>query len=108
MTPEQIGGLRRLLGDEVELLRWRDTVEDLTNLKTEIREADAIAAVLPVEKLAELMSIAQGKPVLQAVSRRCPTGRTRETPEGTTEPEFTFVHRYWQQIIRLELEVKNF
>ena len=107
MTAAQAADLERIMGGPVHLLPWRDTVRDVSVLAPLVEEADAVAAVLPLELMARLLKLAGEKPVLQAVSERRPTGRTRATPEGGSEPEFAFVHRCWQQLVRLELETRT-
>ena len=107
MTAPQRADLERIMDGPVRLLPWRDTVRDLSALAPAIRQADAVAAVLPLELMAGLLRLAGGKPVLQAVSERRPTGKLRATPEGGSEPEFAFVHRCWQQVLRLEIETRT-
>ena len=106
MANAQRADLERIMGGAVRLLPWRDTVRDVSALAPAVEQADAVAAVLPLELMARLLRLAEGRPVLQAVSERRPTGRLRGTPEGGSEPEFAFVHRCWQQVVRLELETK--
>lgn len=107
MTPRQLADLERALGDAVRLVPWRDTVRRVEVLEPLVRQADAVAAVLPPELLSGLLAMAEGRPVLQAVSRRVPTGRTVLTPQGKEEPEFAFVHRCWQQVLRLDIETRD-
>lgn len=107
MTRAQRADLERALGGPVELLPWRDTVGDALELAPALVQADAVAAVLPLELLAGLLALAKEKPVLQAVSGREATGRTITLPDGRREPEFAYVHRGWRQVIRLELETRS-
>nr|WP_140397532.1 hypothetical protein [Flavonifractor sp. An135] len=120
MTAEQRSDLERVIGeavelhpwtetveDLVELHPWTETVEDLADLRPEVERADAVAAVLPVELLAELVRLAGKRPVFQTAAVRTPTGRFHTLPDGRREPEFAFAHGGWQQILRLELEVKH-
>ena len=107
MTVPQRRDLERILGGGVELVPWRDTVRDPAVLAPAIRAADAVAAVLPPALLAGVMKLAEGRPVLQAVSARAATGRERVLPDGRREPEFAFVHRWWEQILRLEVETRR-
>ena len=100
MTLEQLADLERIMGGPVCLCPWQDTVTDITSLAPMVREADAVAAVLPPELLAELLRLAEGKPVFFAVSGRVATGQTSESQEQ----EFAFVHRCWRQLLRLEIE----
>ena len=94
--------LERVMGGAVTLLPWRDTVRDVELLRPLVAECDAVAAVLPPELLGPLLRMAAGKPLLRAVSGRVPTGRTLTLPDGRREPEFAFVHRGWEQILRAE------
>lgn len=103
MDRTQREDLERIMGGPVRLLPWRDTVRDVRELAPALAEADAAAVVLPLDLLAQLLPLAEGKPVLQAVSARKATGRTVLTPSGETEPEFVYVHKGWQRIRRLEL-----
>ena len=107
MTGAQFSDLERVLGGPVELLPWRDTVRDPAELIPALAGADAVAAVLPPELLAGVLALAGEKPVLQAVSGREATGRILTLPDGRREPEFAYVHRGWQQVLRLELETRS-
>jgi hypothetical protein len=107
MTAPQLADLRRVMGDSVELTQFSDTVTDLGKLEPLIERADAIAAVLPMDLTAELLKISCGKPVLQAVSERQPTGRVITLPDGRQEKEFAFIHRFWQQVLRIEIETRR-
>ena len=53
MTEDQRRDLERVMGGPVELDTWSDTVRDVAELLPRLRRADAVAAVLPAEKLAE-------------------------------------------------------
>ncbi|MBE5709926.1 MAG: hypothetical protein EGR51_08555 [Oscillibacter sp.] len=106
MTENQRQDLERIMGGPVELDTWSDTVRDVKELRPRLREADAVAAVLPTEKLAELLKIAGKCPVLQAKSARVPTGRFTVQPGGTAEREFAFVHQGWQQILEVRIRTR--
>lgn len=108
MTEFQQKDLARLLEDEVELVTWKDTVTDLAELMPELHRADAVAAVLPVRLLAELVAAAGETPVFQSWAARTPTGRILELADGRREAEMQFRHLGWEQILRLELETKRF
>lgn len=107
MAPDQREDLERIMGGPVALIPWRESVRDVSELRPSLEEADAAAVVLPLELLAQLLPLAEGKPVLQAVSGRVPTGRMIPTPDGGQEPEFAFVHRGWRQLLRLTLETRD-
>lgn len=99
MTPMQLDDLRALRHDEIEVQQWSDTVRSIDQLDKAVGEADVIAAVLSLELLAELMKLANGKPVLQSVSARLDDG-----VGANGERKFRFVHVRWRQIKRIELE----
>lgn len=58
MTEPQLRDLARVLGDTVQVLPYTQTVKQADVLRPLIEQADAIAAVLPVELLAELVTLA--------------------------------------------------
>lgn len=97
MTPEQYSDLERIADGPVELIPWTDTVKEAAELEGAIEKADLIAAVLPTELLAQVLRLAEGKPVLQSVS-----GRVSLPETGSGERQFAFVHAYWQRILRLD------
>ena len=107
MTQEQRADLERIMGGPVELLPWRDTVEDVQALLPMVSGADAVAAVLPLDKLAALIELAQGVPVLVARSGRVATGRTITLSDGRSEPEFAFEHRGWWQIFKICIQERK-
>lgn len=106
MTREQREDLEEVLGDTVALVPWTDTVHQIEVLLPMVIQADAVAAVLPVQLLALLRPYCGDRPLLQSVSQRVATGTMRTLPNGQTEPEFQFCHTGWQQIYRLELETR--
>ena len=106
MTREQREDLEEILGDTVVLVPWTDTVHQIEALLPMVIQADAVAAVLPVQLLALLRPYCGDRPLLQSVSQRVATGTMRTLPNGQTEPEFQFCHTGWQQIYRLVLETR--
>ena len=106
MTREQREDLEEILGDTVVLVPWTDTVHQIEALLPMVIQADAVAAVLPVQLLALLHPYCGDRPLLQSVSQRVATDTMRTLPNGQTEPEFQFRHIGWQQIYRLELETR--
>ena len=107
MTEDQRQDLERIMGGPVELDTWSDTVRDVEELRPRICRADAVAAVLPAEKLAKLLKITGKCPVLQATSARVDTGRFTVQPGGAAEREFAFVHQGWQQILSIRIRVRS-
>ena len=106
MTREQREDLEEVLGDTVALVPWTDTVHQIEVLLPMVIQADAVAAVLPVQLLALLRPYCGDRPLLQSVSQRVATDTMRTLPNGQTEPEFQFRHTGGQQIYRLELETR--
>ncbi len=102
MTTAQKADLDRIMGGAV-LVPMQETVRDIDVLRPLVAEVDAVAAVLPPELLADLLAIADGKPVLRAVSGRQATGQTVTLQDGRHEPEFAFVHVCWEQVLRVEI-----
>lgn len=76
-------------------------------LKEQVENCDVVAAVLPALMLSELVKMADGRPVLQAVSGRVRTGRKIQVRDGVFEEEYEFRHMYWQEIKKMEMEVVN-
>ena len=106
MTEAQKADLERVMGGAVHLTVWPDTVEDVEALRPLVLRSDAVAAVLPPEKLAQLLELAGGRPVLQSVSARRPTGRWIVLPDGRREQEFAFVHQAWKQVLEIRIRTR--
>ena len=106
MTDTQWQDLKRIMGGPVRLIPWKDTVQEVSELSGAVAKADVIAAVLPLTMMGDLLRLADGKPVIQAVSERVPAGTLRRLPDGRAEPQFEFVHRHWQQVLRLECRTR--
>lgn len=106
MTPEQHADLERVMQDQVELLQYKGTLKAVDELRPFLPQVQAIAVVLPLEMIAQLMPLAGDRPVLQSVSQRIPTGRILQLADGRTEEEFAFEHNGWQQIVHLQLQLK--
>ena len=106
MTAEQRADLDRVMGG-AELLPWKETVTDVAQLLPLLKQADAVAAVLPPELLAKLLTLAGNKPVLRAVSERRATGCIRTLPDGRREQEFAYVHAGWEQLLRMDVRTRR-
>lgn len=107
MTWPQWRDLERVMGGPTQLINWQETVKDPQQLEPLLQEADAAAVVLPPEMLEKLLAIAGEKPVLRAISGRQPTGRVRILPDGRREPEFSFVHQGWEQILHIDIKTRR-
>ena len=106
MTNDQLSDLERIAQDDINIMQWKDTLTDLSPVEPMVRRADIIAAVLPLDLIAQLKQLAGDTPVLIAVSKRIPTGRIHTLPDGREEQEFQFVHGGWEQIVELQLVTK--
>lgn len=106
MTREQTADMERIVGGPFRLLRWTDTVRDVSELEPLVRQADIVAAVLPLEMMSRLADMTAGAPLLQSVAERTPTGRIYTTSDGRNEREFAFRHRAWQQIEKIEVKTR--
>lgn len=107
MIPEQISDLERITNDTITVNQYKDTVNSVSSLVDYINDSDIIAAVLPVDKMAELISLAGDKPVVRANSKRVATGKLYTNANGDTEEEFQFVHDYWEQMIKIDIVSKK-
>lgn len=107
MSEEQFADLERVMGGKVRLIVWPKTVDDVEQLRPQLEQADAAAAVLPPELLEQLLAMAGDKPVLLATSLRAPTGRWLERPDGQREQEFAFVHAGWKQLLEMKVRTKD-
>lgn len=104
MTPDQYNDLQRIYGD-ITLTQWPYTLEDISQVDEQVAQSDVIAAVLPTELLSQLVSCAEGKPVICAKSNRILSVPSKFS--RTPEPQVTFVHSAWQEIQSLELVLKT-
>ena len=106
MTTAQLSDLERIMGGTVKLLCWKENVRNVTELMPLIEQADAIAAVLPLQMQANLLKVAEGKPVLQAVAERDLSETERTLEDGRKEREVQFVHKRWEQLLRIDVQTK--
>lgn len=106
MTTAQLSDLERIMGGTVKLLCWKENVRNVTELMPLIEQADAIAAVLPLQMQANLLKVAEGKPVLQVVAERVLSETERTLEDGRKEREVQFVHKRWEQLLRIDVQTK--
>lgn len=106
MTTVQLSDLERIMSGKVELLCWKENVRNVTELIPLIEQADVIAAVLPLQMQANLLQVAKGKPVLQAVAERVLSDTERTLEDGRKEREVQFVHKRWEQLIRIDVQTR--
>ena len=97
MTREQLADLERALNDRVKIHQWPILVRNVADLDWAIEQADAICAVLPIEKLSAILDIAGDRPVLVSQPR----------PRNGVDDEFTFEHEGWYQMLRIDVVKKR-
>lgn len=102
LTPDQMEGLKKIYGQDLTVDHWKDHIDTIDDILPSIEKADAVAAVLPMELLADLVKVCRtsGKDVLVAKAKWAPV----PNPDGG-EPKFAFIHDGWQRVGRLELEL---
>lgn len=98
LSTEQLDDLRRIYG-EIAITQHADNVARVADLRGEIDAADVIAAVLPVNLLADLLRAAGGKPVIRARMRR-----TLVPATDGGEPTAVMAFEAWEQVLRVEVE----
>lgn len=103
MTREQFSDLERVVGERIELICLDKTLNNMDDLKPYIKQAEVIAAVLPIELYAELLPLAGEKPVLKAISARIPLGSSSILQNGMEEKQYEFSHVCWEQILKCEI-----
>lgn len=107
MEEKQKEDLKRIAGEDVRIIQWKETLNNIQEIKQKIEESDIVAAVLPLDLLSRLLKEAKEKPVIQSVTERIATGTMRILPDGRQEPEFIYRHKYWQQILNIAIETRK-
>ena len=97
MTPEQ----RAALGD-VEINQINRTVDSAYELENEIKAADIVAIVAPINLQQQFLKIAGDKPVIMAVNDR----QLIPQPNGEDKVEFHFVK--WEQLDEIIIKKHDF
>ena len=97
MSIEQLASLKRKLG-EIELMQVNKTISSARELQSEIDECDVIAIVAPIGLQAEFIRLANGKPVISAVSDRIIV-----KSEDGSEDKVNFVFKCWEQLEKIEV-----
>ena len=106
MTGPQLEDLEHCLDDQVSVIQYGSTVNDVMELVPFLDCVDIVAAVLPINLLAQLVKHTN-KPVLQAKAQRIPTGNIITLADGRKEQEFQFVHSYWEQVLTVEVTTRK-
>lgn len=89
LDQDQLAGLRKIAGDEVEVRQLDRTISSADEIVDELGEATIVAVVLPVGLLSDLMGqLPAGVTVCVPRSRR-----VRES-----DGEYRYVHDYWEVV----------
>jgi len=97
MTDEQLASLKRKLG-EIEVVQVNKTIQSARELSAEIEECDILAIVAPIGLQAEFLRLANGKPVITAVSERVIV-----KSEDGSEDKVNFIFKRWEQLEKIEV-----
>lgn len=98
MTEEQKASL-----GECEITQVNKSIRSAKELEQEISENDIIAIVAPPDLQKQFVELANGKPVITAVSERVLIPQ----PDGT-EDKVAFQFKKWEQIKKFDIEKKTF
>ena len=74
MEEKQKEDLKRITGEDVRIIQWKETLNNIQEIKQKIEESDIVAAVLPLDLLSRLLKEVKGKPVLQSVTEADTSG----------------------------------
>lgn len=97
MSDEQLASLKCKLG-EVSIVQVNKTIQSARELSAEIEECDVLAIVAPIGLQAEFLRLANGKPVITAVSERVIV-----KSEDGSEDKVNFVFKCWEQLEKIEV-----
>ena len=97
MTDDQLASLKRKLGD-ISIVQVNRTISSARELSSEIEECDILAVVAPIGLQAEFLRLANGKPVITAVSERVIV-----RSEDGSEDKVNFVFKCWEQLEKIEV-----
>ncbi len=106
MTENQEKDLAQVLGDQITITQYADSIVDVNELSPLVACVDVVCAVLPIHLLQQLLNTSD-KPVLQAKSQRIPTGNVITLTDGRKEQEFQFIHSYWEQIHSIQIVTRR-
>ena len=108
MTEEHMDDLNRIYG-EVEVKKFDQSVNGWKDVVEAGADCDVLAVVLPPAILADLTNPRNNKkPVIRAKANRVPTGKMITNPAtGKKETEYRFEHAGWEQVIKIEVVVKE-
>ena len=98
MTPEQLAAL-----GNVTIKQCNRTITNAFEVAEEAADCDILAIVAPINIQAQFLKIANGRPVIMAVSDRV----LIPDPDGG-ESKVQFVFRKWEQLDKIEVVKHDF
>lgn len=108
LTDAQFTDLKRIYGD-IEIVKCDITVNGWRDVVEAGKECDILAVVLPPAILADLVNPRNNtKSVIRAAANRVPTGNQILNPAtGTMEAEYKFVHKAWEEIVKIDIVTRT-
>jgi hypothetical protein len=111
MTQEQYADLTDIFGSDIEVKEYKESVNSAADVLKIGEDCDVLAVVLPPAMLADLTNPrinTAHKPVIRAVADRVETDIVAINPAtGKEERQFKFVHRAWEQVLKIEVVTKT-
>lgn len=98
MTKEQ----REALGD-VEIFQVNRSINSAYELQAEIKEADIVAIVAPINLQQQFLKLAGERPVIMAVN-----DRVLIPQEDGTEDKVAFRFVKWERLVKIEVVKEDF
>lgn len=100
------------LGDVGGITQVNKTIKNAYEIQNEIKAADVVAIVAPINIQQQVLKIAESRPVIMARNDRVPridekTGEQMIDPK-TNRPVFDFHFNKWEQLESIEIKKKDF
>ncbi len=104
MTNAQLNGLRAIYG-EVDIKQVTGNASSAKEIVEAGEDCENLAVVLPPSLLADITNQRiNTKPVIRSVAAREFSGETVMNPAtGKEEPQYKFVHQYWELVKKVEV-----
>lgn len=102
MTETQLESLKRKLG-EIKVTQIDRTIKSAYELSDEIKAADVVAIVAPLNLQSQFLKLAGTKPVITAIS-----DRVLVKSEDGTESKVQFVFNHWERIMKIDVQTELF
>lgn len=108
MTNSQLDDLKNIFGEELSIYKYDKTISENDDIKKVIAGFDIVAVVLPLEIINEIHKIKSNDVrVIQSISERVMSDEfVVNAATGKSEREYIFVHKYWKEIVDIDLNTK--